>query len=889
MEDGYPTSRFIGREQELTIFKDWMMNNDPEAPWILYFHDKLEEKKGGVGKTWLLRQCATVAREIFPDITIVSIDFFNIADRDGIVIAEHAVEALKAAYPEWKPDIFDNELVKYRRALSEGTEDAAEVRDRLADALTADLHRLSEDFPEPRKQLLLILDTYEMIERNPEIAVLRLSQAFPDVYAFANAGVVMAGRNRLDWEQINWRGREYEVRNVAVAPFTPEEVAEYLQELSYIDLYIHSEQIQELYKLTLGRPILVGLVTDVLKHRIMTLSELLSIPEEAFESSLVAQINQLEHPVDAIVMFMSHLYHRFNFSMLEWILRESQFTDLLENVRPEELPKQLLNLSFVRSASGKDFVLHDEMRPLVNKYCWLLQDPEQHTRKELSRCGLHYYEQELEHVQQEQLRQSYIVEALYHRLYLDLNEGYKYFRHNFSRATKLLMSAFARSLLREAQQFVGSMSPEQQYELKFSEARLLQKEENAEMALRLLEELEQEADAQWLADHKAEMQFEKGICYRQLSKFPEAISCFSKAMELYKEQGRMASYGFLLNWLGSVYQLQGQLDTALYFYEECMKLQKELGNERVYANTLTSISNVYRFQGKIEEALRRSKIAWRLRYALFKQGRTSEVHVGWSRAAIGAIYLHIDDLAEAEHVFRETYEIFVRTGHKKGIATMYNRFGQIALARQQYKEAQEQFEKAYNTALGIDVGSQIASLNRQGKIAIIQQRWESAMSLLNRAVGLAKKVHDEYQQAECLIELADVLERTEQHEQSQRALAEAEAICNKYNYYYLLGLAKESQAEIKYHRSQHAEALQDYVESCHYMARYNTITYTKTARRVIDALLGVPVQEVVPIADALIKYWTTHGLDKDHPDFVSSCEEVKILTEMQLIQVHQQK
>jgi len=220
---------------------------------------------------------------------------------------------------------------------------------------------------------------------------------------------------------------------------------------------------------------------------------------------------------------------------------------------------------------------------------------------------------------------------------------------------------------------------------------------------------------------------------------------------------------------------------------------------------------------------------------------------------------------------------------------MYNRFGQIALAREQIKEAQEQFEKAYNASLGIDTGSQITSLNKQGKIAITQHRWERAMNLLNRGVKLAKKVHDDYQQAECLIDLADVLERTEEHEPSQRALAEAEVICKKYHYYYLLGIARESQAEIKYHRGYYQEALQDYAESCRYMALYNNITYTRTVRRVIDALLGVPIQEVVPIADALIAYWTAHGLEKEHPDFISSCEEVKILMRMQPIQVRQQK
>src|SRR5579864_8918228 len=92
---------FVGREKEIADFKQWLTDTDPDAPWILSLYDTLTDpnKQGGVGKTWLLRQFTDIAKQISPNIVTVYIDFFNIADRDGTVIAERVVTALKAAYP----------------------------------------------------------------------------------------------------------------------------------------------------------------------------------------------------------------------------------------------------------------------------------------------------------------------------------------------------------------------------------------------------------------------------------------------------------------------------------------------------------------------------------------------------------------------------------------------------------------------------------------------------------------------------------------------------------------------------------------------------------------------------------------------------------------------
>jgi len=61
--------------------------------------------------------------------------------------------------------------------------------------------------------LFMLFDTYELIEQNPGVAVLRFSQSFSDDYRFERIGVVITGRNALDWSQPNGCDRETEVKD----------------------------------------------------------------------------------------------------------------------------------------------------------------------------------------------------------------------------------------------------------------------------------------------------------------------------------------------------------------------------------------------------------------------------------------------------------------------------------------------------------------------------------------------------------------------------------------------------------------------------------------------------------------------------------------------------
>lgn len=407
---------FIGRQKELEVFRQWFTGS--EVPWIVHFYDALKEKekKGGVGKTWLLRECALLAKQLRPETAVVMIDFFNIASRDGIAVAERIVEALEDTYPQWSARTFAETLAEYRGTGNPEYRESTEGRIELSRALISDLSVLDQQLADKQRSLLVFFDTFELIEQNPTIAILNFSGTFPDNYQFNHMGVIIASRNELDWSHHNWRGCEKEVLSIPIAPFSRPEMIEYLQAESIYSLHTQPEQTLALYERTEGRPILVGLVADVLNHRVMTVNELIAVPQPDFESYLVSQINQLQNPLNWVILFMAHVYHRFNATVLDRILRESSLKDVVQEVSQQDLVEMLPTLSFVRGpASSGTFVLHDEMRRLVTKHCWTIQDLDQTYRKEISHCMIGYYEEQIARTQYEQERHAYAVEMLYHQ------------------------------------------------------------------------------------------------------------------------------------------------------------------------------------------------------------------------------------------------------------------------------------------------------------------------------------------------------------------------------------------------------------------------------------------------------------------------------------------
>src|SRR5205823_3272369 len=98
--------------------------------------------------------------------------------------------------------------------------------------------------------------------------------------------------------------------------------------------------------------------------RRITLKELPETSSEKFEAFLVERINNLANPIDWVILFMYHIHHRFNTSMLRLILARGGLEDFFLGIDIQVIIATLRDLNFVRRLNivddeGDNIKLHD--------------------------------------------------------------------------------------------------------------------------------------------------------------------------------------------------------------------------------------------------------------------------------------------------------------------------------------------------------------------------------------------------------------------------------------------------------------------------------------------------------------------------------------------------
>ena len=870
----YDTDEFVGREKAIESFSDWLTSTDPHKPKTLFLHSEPKlQKKGGVGKTRLLRRFADIAKQQ-EDTTVAVIDFLNVDDRSGVTIAKHIVEALRTTYSNWFPTAFDDALRDYEESLRDqetplkkGSED---LLNNIRVALQQDLQTLAVLFTGTQKQLVVFIDTFEVIGQDLQLIVLKNDLTFPDAYGFPYIRFVIAGREAPDWEQRNWAGREHEVQLFSVQPFSQQEMLLYYQQKQLADdEYAQiSEHVERLYELTEGRPILISLIADLFPNSgdSFDLTKLLNVDPKSFEKQLVLRINDLNRPVNLAVLAMAHVYHRFNRDLFIWI-----FDDLLSGV---DIPfasvwNTLLKLSFVRRAyNSDDVVLHDEMRELVYTYNWpevekgKVRGPQ---RRDLSLSVIRYYQKEIEENEGLPISQTYIVEQLYHKLFADLEQNWQSFDRLFKEAIKRWQIGYARHLLREALKFESHFSVDQRANLFLHEIRLLRKEERYEEALKLYERYEKIADASWLAktDNAITFLFEGGECYRFASRLDEAFAYFDRILNIDATRGIPPfDKAETVSRMGYIHEQRADFDKAAICYEDSLSIFKE---ESItdYIDVLNNLCLVYCYQGKIEEAHPKCIVALR---TCREAEDASQVMLADSFNTVGTVQIYRKDFDKAEQHIREAQGIFERIQNKQGMAMVYHILGDLEMAKKNYAQARLWFEWSYRISLGINVEIELKSLHKRAQADAHLQHWEEAIWGLENAIKRASEVKNLYQETEARLKLVEILDEhgklQEAEDIYQQVLVQAKG--KKY-YYRLLGNTQRRRAYNRYYEREYEQAFQYFGSFCYLMALFSqneykemsseTRAYEEAIHETIEYLLTLDEEMLSDAWNTLSKFW----------------------------------
>lgn len=347
------------------------------------------------------------------------------------------------------------------------------------------------------------------------------------------------------------------------------------------------------------------------------------------------------------------------------------------------LAARLSRLSFVRKAStGESFVLHDEMRRLVVKYCWEELDLDRRQRRNVSICVIDYCEDRRQQLTpagraDEAWLQLSLLIILHHCLFISPDDGLSFFQHHFLDARMVRKRVFARLLFQEVQQVAHTLSPAQKNAIQLAEVQLLRLEDNPDQALCVIAQIEETHDPHWFAENSSSLLNEQGQCYQMKNQWSQALQCINACLQTEAADTQTLRRATLFNQRGYIARRLDQFAAALQDYRQSARLYKEAGHMQNYAYVLNNMSNVYRYQDKREEALMLCRIGWNLRCKMVAHGEADELAIGWSLSTPGLIHLSGRNIAAAEHFFHKAHDMFQRAHSQKDLSTIYVRFGHV--------------------------------------------------------------------------------------------------------------------------------------------------------------------------------------------------------------------
>ncbi|MFZ3165998.1 MAG: tetratricopeptide repeat protein [Candidatus Methanoperedens sp.] len=159
-------------------------------------------------------------------------------------------------------------------------------------------------------------------------------------------------------------------------------------------------------------------------------------------------------------------------------------------------------------------------------------------------------------------------------------------------------------------------------------------------------------------------------CYTW-GRIDEANLSWSRILEIAESKDKEWESTAIGN-MGKVYQIEGDLNTALKYFEKSLKLYEELGLKDGIASQFENIGNVNGIKGDLDEALKYFEKALKLYDGLKrKEGMASQF------GNMGIVYQIKGDLDIALKYFEKSLELNEELEHKEGMANQFGNMGNV--------------------------------------------------------------------------------------------------------------------------------------------------------------------------------------------------------------------
>jgi tetratricopeptide (TPR) repeat protein len=761
---------FIGRETELQLVE--RLVSSISSTHILFF-----DGDGGVGKTYLLQEIQLKEVEFAgKENQALSISELIECDQIEIHTALGLEEAVIKSLPEQFQShftLFYNMRAVYFESRDKGLadENLQLLRDQCRRIFSEQLNVITESY-----RLVILIDTLEAIQDTEawrEFCTLSMVNT-------KNTLFVLAGRRcepvANELRELNSQTpNQYEVHINSLGGFVEEEAAEYWASLPGQE--VPDDIRKKVTYLSQGRPILLLLSRTWLdediplpiieENSLVELERLKKSNEpkfaslaQKFEAALVRQVLDIAHPLNSYVLYMAHVWRRFNFEILSYLFR-------LDREGAMEAASELSQLEFVKIKQNDIIVLHDEMRAMVTNYAWPIRDPNASERQRISSEMVDWYTEQISKLVSDQkelvqfreiagstterseaLRLSIekqrsiwflTMEQIYYAFLANPQNGFNIFVETFDSYFPSQMDRL-QDLIEETKFYIDSvLTLEKTIQLDYFQ-RLYDYHEKAGSNITAIHdafshivEIYEELPHTEI-DKQIEFLRFKGLYLKNedpigsTEAFEEAIDLCLTSSEYHKHLPDF------YNNLGLVYRLRGQRQNAIDVYQKVLKLDI---SELRRAGTLNNLAFVY---SEIRKQYQEDIMSyWNEGFEIReKSGNDKLVAISWS--TLGGIRRNIKDFGGSLDAYNTALDMFrqIKPLDNAWLGRVYSGMGFTYWRDKKLSEAESAIQKSIDLCRKYYPAELPGTVHRMGHVQWDMENIPEAIDFFSESLQLSK-------------------------------------------------------------------------------------------------------------------------------------------------------
>ena len=906
------SSEFIGRKDEFQLIEQlFQLKNTLE---IVCIHGP-----GGIGKTRLLHEIQ------FRYKNISKLFISNIFDFDDPSF--HILRNFRSIFAELlDPQSFRPYLI----ALNDFRK--MEIANMSPERLNEEIETIDRIFIScynnylaPRQRTVLLFDTIEAIQNE----YLWENYLLKQIQSLKNTIVVFAGRS-LDEVRTHLEERfgKEQFNFIALKGFTLDEANEYFN-WSRVGREIEPELREKIHFLADGKPILIDLAIDWLRWDI-PLPDLLenTLPQikelnsgqlvelrEQFEQALVLEILGFTKPTDRAILDMACIHRFFDKEILAYLLG-------LPPEKADVMLNRLSQFTFVKPRPQGNYILHDEMRRMINNYAWPKYDPFGTQKKKSHAKITQYYQLKTETLQKQIEEKSALldrlrhekdsekeidltnelatlereywlvkIEHLHHCLRYDLKKALKIFIESVDKATEEFRYEYRRVLFDEILLFEQNYKAHDQYEIYIRQAKYALDKSQYEIAYQdLLKLLQQFADS---SEREIDMLVQLGNATVRMGKFTETLNHFQRALQICQTQKIKTWAGIIYNELGWTNRMLGKWDDAIKYYELALENSEQVQDRMSLADTMNNLGYVYSLKGDYNSALAYSRHALEIRNGL---GLPRDV--GMSHNTLSIIYrfqaeydISLQHSNQALTIFRTQNDIewSAKAYRERGVTRWYT--NQLEMARHDLEQSLTIFEKYdYRNELPLTyhrlghVMWDLALSQSDKNTTKVNEYFEKAEQLFVQSYERGMDIADMYSAINSLAGLVELLYDISQVTEHKRIsdlrqyYQKLQSIDQQSTFHFPLyiGSAERIMGAVEQDAGNYSQSLAHYKKGYPLIARHGGYSRQILNHKAIvflgKKIAQLPPDKAIKWCDELIEHWQSEHLHQEFPEFINYCK-----------------